>query len=184
MITQNKIYIFKISYSHVQAVLLGILTFQWRNASVFLAYSVSWAVFVVGTQFLFATNLFIQRVSKVSIRAGTEWPMLTGSANRIPSTNHWSFANIHAFPLSKCQGVDLARFSIRTLIIASTFFCGCANASSTLMKAWAIVVLVTFRNTLFVYTNLARQTISYWFTGCYNWSIEFVNCFISFRKMI
>ena len=153
---------------YFQNVLLGILTFQWCNASVFLAHSVSWAVFVVGTQFLFATDLFIQRVSKVSIRAGTEWPMLTWSANRIPSTNHWSFTNIHAFPLSKCQGVDLARFSILTLIIASTFFCGGTNASSTLVKAWAVVVFVTFRNTLLVHTNLTRQAISYGFTGCYN----------------
>ena len=159
MITQNEIY--PILFVFPSSVLLGILTFQWCNASVFLAYSVSWAVFVVGTQFLFATNLFIQRVSKISIRAGTEWPMLTWSANRIPSTNDWSFTNIHAFPLSKCQGVDLARFSIRTLIIASTFFCGCTNTSSTLMKTWAVVVFVTFRNTLFVHTNLTRQAISY-----------------------
>ena len=159
MITQNEIYYILSLY--FQAVLLVILTFQWCNASVFLAHSVSWAVFVVGTQFLFATDLFIQRVSKVSIGAGTERAMLTWSANRIPSTNHWSFTNIHAFPLSECQGVDLARFSILTLIIASTFFCGGTNASSTLVKAWAVVVFVTFRNTLFVHTNLTRQAISY-----------------------
>ena len=131
------------------------LTFQWSNASIFLTNAISWTIFVIGTLFLYASNLFVQWISEIAVRTSTEWSVLAWPTNSVSTTNDRSLAYIHTFSLAKRKGIDFTSFSISTIFVASTFFRGGTNSSSAFMKAWTFVVLVTFWYTFVVDANLA-----------------------------
>ena len=143
-----------------------LLTFQWGYTSIFLANVIPWAIFVVCAFFLYTTDFLVKWISKIAIRTSTEWSMLAWSTNSISTANYGSFADVHTLSLTKSKSIDLTSFCVSTIFVASAFFRGGTNSSSAFVKAWTVVVFVTFWNAFVIDANLARQTISYGFTGC------------------